>query len=324
MYRQIAQELRQRIASGVLGPGQQLPTELELRERHGASRNTIRDAIKWLTTNGLVETRPGQGTFVVVRLDPFITTLSADPETGLGGGEGDAAFAEVRDRGRSPSASVSRVEVQAASGNVALRLRVPEGTQVVSRRQERFIDGSPWSLQTSFYPMTLVARGAYRLIEATNIPGGSVAYLRDALDIVQVGYRDSVVVRTPDQDESMFFKLPDDGRVPVISLMRTGYQASDAGPIPFRVMLTVLPADRNQLVINSGDVPSTPAAAVRPLRRSGPVPAGGSTCHTRCPARRHAVKSDWGVRAAAILTMDTERYGADPPGQRHGAEERDC
>jgi len=98
MYRQIAQELRQRITSGELGPGQQLATELELRELHGASRNTIREAIKWLTTNGLVETRAGQGTFVVVRLDPFITTLSADPETGLGGGEGDAAFAKVRDR----------------------------------------------------------------------------------------------------------------------------------------------------------------------------------------------------------------------------------
>jgi GntR family transcriptional regulator len=84
MYRQIARELRQRITSGELGPGQQLPTELALCELHGASRNTIRDAIKWLTTNGLVETRPGQGTFVMVRLAPFITTLSADPETGLG------------------------------------------------------------------------------------------------------------------------------------------------------------------------------------------------------------------------------------------------
>jgi GntR family transcriptional regulator len=264
MYHQIAQELRQRITSGALGPGQQLPTELELRELHGTSRNTIRDAIKWLTRNGLVETRPGQGTFVVVRLDPFITTLSADPETRLGGGEGDAAFAEARDRGRSPSASVSRVEIQAARGNVALRLGVPEGTQVISRQQERFIDGTPWSLQTSFYPMALVTSGAGRLIEAANIPGGSVAYLRDALDIVQVGYRDSVVVRTPDQGESTFFKLPDDGRIPVICLVRTGYQASAEGPTPFRVMITVLPADRNQLVINSGEVPRTPAAAVRP------------------------------------------------------------
>ena len=64
MYRRIAQELRQQIKSGHLGPGEQLPTELELGERYEASRNTVRDAIKWLTAGGLVETRPGQGTFV--------------------------------------------------------------------------------------------------------------------------------------------------------------------------------------------------------------------------------------------------------------------
>jgi DNA-binding GntR family transcriptional regulator len=48
MYRQIAEDLREQIESEQLAPGAQLPTELELRERYGASRNTIRDAIRWL------------------------------------------------------------------------------------------------------------------------------------------------------------------------------------------------------------------------------------------------------------------------------------
>jgi GntR family transcriptional regulator len=58
MYRQIAEDLRGRIESGELAPGRQLPTELELRESYSASRNTVRDAIKWLTSLGLVTTRP--------------------------------------------------------------------------------------------------------------------------------------------------------------------------------------------------------------------------------------------------------------------------
>jgi DNA-binding FadR family transcriptional regulator len=62
MYRRIAQELRQQIKSGMPGPGEQLPTEIELRDRYDASRNTVRDAIKLLTTLGLVETRPGNRT----------------------------------------------------------------------------------------------------------------------------------------------------------------------------------------------------------------------------------------------------------------------
>lgn len=84
MYRQIAEQLRLRIESGELAPGSQLPTELVLREEFNASRNTVRDAIKWLTNLGLVDTRPGQGTFVAEAIDPFVTTLSG--ETGLGMG----------------------------------------------------------------------------------------------------------------------------------------------------------------------------------------------------------------------------------------------
>src|SRR5579859_3371859 len=259
LYRRIANDLRRRIRSGDLPPGRRLPPEPELTTLYHVSRNTVRDAIKWLTTHGLVETRPGQGTFVKQRITPFVTTLSPDPETGLGGGEGEAAFTEVRERGREPSRSVPRVEVQAAAGHVAARLRVGEGAQVVSRHWERFIDGTPWSLQTTFYPMELVLRGATRLLLPDELPGGSVEYLRVTLGLRQVGYRDRILVRTPDENEIVFFALPRDGRVPMVLLMRTGYQAGDEGPIPFRVTFTVLPADRNQLVINSGEVPRTRA-----------------------------------------------------------------
>ena len=51
MYRQIAEDLREQIESGRLDPGQQLLTEIELRDHYGASRNTVRDAIKLLTTS---------------------------------------------------------------------------------------------------------------------------------------------------------------------------------------------------------------------------------------------------------------------------------
>jgi hypothetical protein len=76
-----------------------------------------------------------------------------------------------------------------------------------------------------------------------------------------VGYRDRILVRAPDENEIAFFGLRDDGRTSVVSIMRAGYRASDEGPVPFRVTFTVLPADRNQLVINSGEVPTTRAAA---------------------------------------------------------------
>ncbi len=50
------------------------------------------------------------------------------------------------------------------------RSRSRADAHVVSRHQQRFIDDMPWSLQTSYYPMTLVEQGATRLIQATDIP----------------------------------------------------------------------------------------------------------------------------------------------------------
>lgn len=261
MYWTIAQYLREQIESGDLRPGDQLPTELELRQRYNASRNTIRDAVKWLATRGLIQTRPGQGTFVAPRFKPFVTTLSADLDSGLGGGEGDGAFAEVRERGLAPEATVPRVEVLVAPSYIATRLRIPEGTQVITRRQERYINRMPWSLQITAYPMELVRKGAVDLLMAQDIPGGAVAYLKRTLGIDEIGHRDRILVRAPGEDEARFFKLPDDGRVSVVSVIRTGYRDSEEGPIPFRVTFTAFPADRNQFVINVGTAPKELAGA---------------------------------------------------------------
>ena len=88
MYRQIADDLRGKIDSGEIAHGAQLPTEIELMDAYSASRNTVRDAIKLLTTRGMVEPRPGQGTFVVEKINPFVTTLTGDPRVGPGGRRG--------------------------------------------------------------------------------------------------------------------------------------------------------------------------------------------------------------------------------------------
>jgi GntR family transcriptional regulator len=253
MYRQIAEDLQHRIKAGELKSGAQIPTEIDLREQYEASRNTVRDAIKWLMTRGLVETRPGQGTFVVEEIKPFVTTLSGDLKTGRGGGEGGAFVTEVAESHRTPEISDPRVEIQKADRPVARSLRIEEGTSVVCRHQQRFIDGTPWSLQTSFYPMTLVLQGADALIQATDIEGGTVAYLAEKCGIEQVGYRDTISVRPPDTNEVMFFKLPPDGRVPVFEIYRVGF---DKDGNRFRLTITVYPSDRNRLRFNTGETPS--------------------------------------------------------------------
>jgi GntR family transcriptional regulator len=248
MYRQIAESLREQIESGKLKPGQQLPTELELREEYNASRNTVRDAIKWLMNLDLVETRPGQGTFVVQKIAPFVTKLSG----AAGAGEGVAYPSQVREHGRTPSSTDPQVEIQKASPGVAAALRLPEGTQVISRHEKRYIDGTPWSLQTSFYLRGFAAQGAEKLLFADDISGGAVKYLNESLGLRQVGYRDWITVRSPNATEAEFFKLPADGRVAVFENFRTAFDQTGS---PMRVTVTVFPTDRNQFIFEIGDVP---------------------------------------------------------------------
>lgn len=252
MYRQIAEDLRVQIESGGLEPGQQMQTELELREHYGASRNTVRDAIKWLTNLGLVETRPGQGTFVAQKINPFVTTLTGDPHTGWGGDEGAVYLSEVDKQNRRPASSPTQVEIQQATDDIADELGLPKGAQVISRHERRFIDGIPWSMQTSFYPVEFADHGAERLRSARNIDEGTVQYLANTLRIQQVGYRDRITVRSPNPTEADFFKLPPDGRVPMYEMTRTAY---DSNGQPMRLTATVYPADRNQFLLNVGDVP---------------------------------------------------------------------
>jgi len=259
LYRQIAERLQHMIESGALPPGARLPTEDELKKLYKASRNTVRQAVRWLVNRGLVQTRLGQGTFVVQRARPFITTLSADPDTGFGGGEGEAYYAEVRAQGRVPFAPAPRVEIQQAYGLIATELGLEEGTAIVGRRQQRYIDRAPFSLQTSYYPVSLVAAGAERLLDATSIEPGAVHYLRDVLGFRQASYRDRVTVRIPGTEEASFFRLPDNGRVSVFETFRT---AIDGDGKPFRLTVTIYPADRNQFVVFAGQVPTGAREAV--------------------------------------------------------------
>jgi GntR family transcriptional regulator len=254
MYRQIAEDLREQIESGGLAPGQQLRTELELREKYNASRNTVRDAIKWLTNLGLVETKPGQGTFVTQTIDPFVTTLTGDPMTGWGGDEGASYLSEVNEQNREPTRSPLQVEIQQASGEIAAALKIPKEGEVISRHERRFIDGTPWSMQTSYYPMEFADRGAERLRSARNIDEGTVDYLKQALGISQRSYRDQITVRAPNTTEADFFKLPADGRVPMYEITRTAF---DGNGQPMRLTVTVYPADRNQFIVKVGDVPGS-------------------------------------------------------------------
>jgi GntR family transcriptional regulator len=264
MYQSIADDLKNKIESGALPGGTQIPTEDSLQKDYNASRNTIRDAIKQLVSLGLVQTRPGQGTFVVPKVDPFVTTLSSPPGSGFGGGEGATFLSQVGEQHRKGRQSIPpKVEVQIPAQEIALRLRIAPDAQVVSRHQARYIDEEPWSLQTSFYPMELALR-APRLLLAGDIEEGTVKYVETTVGTKQVGYRDWITARTADANEQEFFKIAP--HATVFEIFRTAFD--DTGK-PLRVTVTVFPTDRNQFIVNVGTIPDPQYDVPAPENQAG-------------------------------------------------------
>lgn len=61
---EILARLQQGIRDGVLNVGDKLPSERELAESMGVSRNSVREAIRALEALGVIEVRHGDGTFI--------------------------------------------------------------------------------------------------------------------------------------------------------------------------------------------------------------------------------------------------------------------
>lgn len=76
-YQRLSRELRQQISAGTYRDGIQLPTESELAQHHGVSRQTVRRAFHDLVAEGIVYRVPGRGTFVTENSGRYLRHLGS-------------------------------------------------------------------------------------------------------------------------------------------------------------------------------------------------------------------------------------------------------
>lgn len=111
---QILEQVRELIRSGVLKPGQRLPSERVLCDRFRVGRGHVREALRKLEFYGLVKTRPQSGTVVeqigVKALDGLIANV-----IGISGPTDYKTLYEVRDVLEMQSARLAAKRASAAS-----------------------------------------------------------------------------------------------------------------------------------------------------------------------------------------------------------------
>ncbi|MEU1879604.1 winged helix-turn-helix domain-containing protein [Streptosporangium sp. NPDC020072] len=115
LYRQVAGDLRQRITSGALSPGQRLPAEPDLAHEYGVGIDALRDALAVLRSEGLVRTVSREGSYVREEVEPAIVRI-----------EGSA-----RIRVRLPTLQ-ERKRLRLAEGMPVLVVNDGEGTRLLS------------------------------------------------------------------------------------------------------------------------------------------------------------------------------------------------
>lgn len=134
-YFKIAEDLREKIFSGDLKPGDMLPSETEVCKEYNVSRMTARQGIRLLTEEGLAESQRGKGSFVTSpKLNDLIITLPDDYFRSLG----------------KESIQLLGVDVVKAGPEIAPFLSISKEKKVLRIRKLHVTEGLPVALDTRY------------------------------------------------------------------------------------------------------------------------------------------------------------------------------
>lgn len=140
LYHQLKQILQAQIDGAVWKPGDLIPGEQELQERHGLSRTTVRLALGELVTEGRLVRQRGRGTFVAQ------PKVSHDPARGV------RLTDYIRGQGLEPGWRVLGCSWVDGDKTVCAALRLAAGTRV--RRIELLLlaDAEPIGHHVAYLP----------------------------------------------------------------------------------------------------------------------------------------------------------------------------
>jgi DNA-binding GntR family transcriptional regulator len=161
LYFQVATRLQQLIEDGVMPVGGRLENEVELADRLGVSRPTMRRAIQYLVERGMLVRKRGVGTQIVhpkVRRPVELTSL----------------YDDLAKSGQEPRTEIRAFEVRPAPDHVAEALGIPEGAEVTWFERLRHAGGEPLAIMHNAVPVDVLTirredlerRGLYELLRA--------------------------------------------------------------------------------------------------------------------------------------------------------------
>jgi GntR family transcriptional regulator len=211
------------IETGLLNPGDPVPSENELCRMYGVSKNTVLQAIQALVNKRLIYRVRGKGTFVTdPKITQSITTLLSYSAEIIG------------HNGHPRNRSVTSNRMPALPA-IARHLGIPEEAPIYHIQILREVDGIPMALQTSFLPEDLCPG----LIDAPFEDGSLAKTLQHRFNIDIVSVRETFQAVKSDSYEARLLEI--NVGDPLILLERF---STESGGRTIELVRTLLRGDR--------------------------------------------------------------------------------
>jgi DNA-binding GntR family transcriptional regulator len=164
LYYQLAQQLELAITNGDLKPGDRIEPEVDIAERTGLSRPTVRQAIQELVKKGLLVRRRGVGTQVVQSHMRRPVELSS-------------LYDDLTRANHKPTTKVLVLRTEGAAEDIAATLGIGAGTEVYVIERLRSDGDQPLAYMRNWIPADLVdldetnleAHGLYELLRRAGV-----------------------------------------------------------------------------------------------------------------------------------------------------------
>jgi GntR family transcriptional regulator len=228
--KQIAAALRTAIDDKVLAPGSKLPSEGDISEQYGVSKQTAREAVRVLKNEGLVLGQTGRGVFV--RTSPPLRRLGVERFSRAKRTAGLAAQkSEAVALGLSSRQEVLELAKVASPDWVARWFAMEPGAPVFKRSRREWVDEQPIQVADSYYRPEIVE--GTPITELSTGPGGSYARLEENGHLL-TSFHEEIRTRMPNPDEVRALRLPPG--TPIVTVLRIAYTAEGPIEVFFSVM----------------------------------------------------------------------------------------
>jgi len=193
LYVQIQNDITASIRSEQLKPNAQIPSESKLASSYGVSRMTVRKAIDYLVSKGIIFRKPGKGTFVSDGIVNYrLSTIMSFSST-------------LSSLGHSITTRVLNQEIIPATPEIISKLGLQQRSQVVFIRRLRIVEEKPAAIHISYlhYPefapileVDLSINSLLRTVES--IGALTLTYSRDTVQASVVTNEEARLLGVPD------------------------------------------------------------------------------------------------------------------------------